>query len=313
MSQLKGHISQVIGPVVDVYFEGKNIDEALLLPSIHDALTIKRDDGRTLIVEVQQHIGDDTVRTVAMDRTAGLSRGMKVVATGQPITMPVGNQIKGRMMNVVGAPIDGLGNLDESGAYPIHRDAPAFVDQSTDTEILTTGIKVIDLLEPYAKGGKIGLFGGAGVGKTVLIQELIHNVAQEHGGISVFAADLYQKKHITIGTILAVFYACSDEALPLLLSSGVENLLSVVLQTCCNRMLCYASQNPVGHTFFPGRLKLLQTVLPVYICKYPGSARHLPVNFEVLHFAAKEPLPAWKNLRSAFETQIIRPTSGRHP
>ena len=186
MSHLKGHISQVIGPVVDVYFEGKNIDEALLLPSIHDALTIKRNDGRTLIVEVQQHIGEDTVRTVAMDSTDGLRRGMEVVPTGHPITMPIGNQIKGRLMNVVGEAVDGMKELDKKGAYPIHREPPKFEDLSTTQEVLFTGIKVIDLLEPYSKGGKIGLFGGAGVGKTVLIMELINNIAKEHGGLSVF-------------------------------------------------------------------------------------------------------------------------------
>ncbi len=187
MSQLKGHISQVIGPVVDVYFEGKEIDQALLLPSIHDALTIKRDDGRTLIVEVQQHIGEDTVRTVAMDSTDGLRRGMEVIPTGHPITMPVGNQIKGRLMNVVGEAVDGMKELDKEGAYPIHREPPKFEELSTSQEVLFTGIKVIDLLEPYSKGGKIGLFGGAGVGKTVLIMELINNIAKKHNGFSVFA------------------------------------------------------------------------------------------------------------------------------
>ena len=187
MSQLKGHISQVIGPVVDVYFEGKNIDEALLLPRIHDALTIKRDDGRTLIVEVQQHIGEDTVRTVAMDSTDGLRRGMEVIPTGQPITMPIGDQIKGRLMNVVGEAVDGMKELDKDGAYPIHREPPKFEELSTSQEVLFTGIKVIDLLEPYSKGGKIGLFGGAGVGKTVLIMELINNIAKKHNGFSVFA------------------------------------------------------------------------------------------------------------------------------
>ena len=187
MSQLKGHISQVIGPVVDVYFEGKNIDEGLLLPRIHDALTIKRDDGRTLIVEVQQHIGEDTVRTVAMDSTDGLRRGMEVIPTGQPITMPIGDQIKGRLMNVVGEAVDGMKELDKDGAYPIHREPPKFEELSTSQEVLFTGIKVIDLLEPYSKGGKIGLFGGAGVGKTVLIMELINNIAKKHNGFSVFA------------------------------------------------------------------------------------------------------------------------------
>ena len=187
MSQSIGHISQVIGPVVDVYFEGHEMDAALVLPSIHDALTIKRDDGRTLVVEVQQHIGEDTVRTVAMDSTDGLRRGMEVIPTGKPITMPVGNQIKGRLMNVVGEAVDGMAQLDMEGAYPIHREPPKFEDLSTSQEVLFTGIKVIDLLEPYSKGGKIGLFGGAGVGKTVLIMELINNIAKKHNGFSVFA------------------------------------------------------------------------------------------------------------------------------
>ena len=185
MSQIVGHISQVIGPVVDVYFEGKDIDTDLLLPSIHDALTIKRPDGRTLVVEVQQHIGEDTVRTVAMDSTDGLQRGMEVMPTGHPITMPVGNQIKGRLMNVVGDAVDGMKPLSKEGAYPIHREPPKFEDLSTTQEVLFTGIKVIDLLEPYSKGGKIGLFGG--VGKTVLIMELINNIAKKHNGFSVFA------------------------------------------------------------------------------------------------------------------------------
>ena len=187
MSPVIGHISQVIGPVVDVYFKGRNIDEYLLLPRIHDALTIRRDDGRILVVEVQQHIGEDTVRTVAMDSTDGLRRGMEVIPNGHPITMPVGNQIKGRLMNVVGEAVDGMKELDREGASPIHREPPRFEDLSTTQEVLYTGIKVIDLLEPYSKGGKIGLFGGAGVGKTVLIMELINNIAKKHNGFSVFA------------------------------------------------------------------------------------------------------------------------------
>lgn len=185
MSQIIGYISQVIGPVVDVYFEGSDID--LTLPSIHDALEIRRAHGRRLIVEVQQHIGENTVRTVAMDSTDGLQRGMKVYPTGGAITMPVGTQIKGRLMNVVGDSVDGMKELDREGAYPIHRDPPKFEDLSTVQEVLYTGIKVIDLLEPYSKGGKIGLFGGAGVGKTVLIMELINNIAKKHNGFSVFA------------------------------------------------------------------------------------------------------------------------------
>ena len=185
MSQIVGHISQVIGPVVDVYFEGTEAE--LMLPSIHDALEIRKNHGKRLIVEVQQHIGENTVRTVAMDSTDGLQRGMKVYPLGGPITMPIGEQIKGRLMNVVGDSIDGMKELDRTGAYPIHREPPKFEDLTTVQEVLYTGIKVIDLLEPYSKGGKIGLFGGAGVGKTVLIQELINNIAKKQNGFSVFA------------------------------------------------------------------------------------------------------------------------------
>ncbi len=187
MSELTGHISQIIGPVVDVQFTGDDIDKRLQLPGINEALEIVRDNGRRLVVEVQQHIGEDIVRCVAMDSTDGLRRGMKVRPTGSAIMMPVGDQIKGRMLNVVGEQIDGMKSFDMSGAYPIHREPPKFEDLSTVQEMLTTGIKVIDLLEPYAKGGKIGLFGGAGVGKTVLIQELINNIAKGHNGYSVFA------------------------------------------------------------------------------------------------------------------------------
>ena len=186
MSQNVGRIVQVFGAVIDVAFD-KTDDGLVVLPAIHEALTVAMPEDRVLILEVQQHIGDYTVRTVAMDRTSGLSRGMAVVATGQPITMPVGSQIKGRMMNVVGEAIDGLGDLEREGAYPIHREAPKFEELSTVQEVLYTGIKVIDLLEPYCKGGKIGLFGGAGVGKTVLIMELINNIAKGHDGYSVFA------------------------------------------------------------------------------------------------------------------------------
>ena len=184
MSGLKGKISQIIGPVVDVHFE---ITGSAQLPAIHEALQIIRPDGRTLVVEVQQHIGEDTVRTVAMDSTDGLHRGMSVECTGSPITMPVGTQIRGRVMNVVGETIDGMKDLNRDGAFPIHRDPPKFEDLATSQEVLFTGIKVIDLLEPYLKGGKIGLFGGAGVGKTVLIKELINNIAKKHNGFSVFA------------------------------------------------------------------------------------------------------------------------------
>ena len=183
---MKGRISQVIGAVVDVIFDCTG-EASASLPAIRDALAVGMDGGRELILEVQQHIGENTVRTVAMDRTSGLSRGMEVQAKGMPISMPVGEQIKGRMMNVVGEAIDGMKPLDREGAFPIHRDAPKFEDLSTVQEVLYTGIKVIDLLEPYCKGGKIGLFGGAGVGKTVLIMELINNIAKGHDGFSVFA------------------------------------------------------------------------------------------------------------------------------
>ena len=187
MSQIKGRISQIIGPVVDVYFDTNGRSAAEVLPRIHDALETQRPDGRKLIVEVQQHIGEDTVRTVAMDNTDGLQRGMDVIPLGAPIRMPVGEQIKGRMLNVIGDSIDGLKRLDDTDAYPIHREPPKFEDLKTSSEVLYTGIKVIDLLEPYAKGGKVGLFGGAGVGKTVLIMELINNIAKGHDGYSVFA------------------------------------------------------------------------------------------------------------------------------
>ena len=182
-----GHISQIIGPVVDVHFDLSESDAAKKLPGIHDALAIKRQDGKTLVVEVQQHIGEDTVRTVAMDSTDGLQRGMEVVVTGGSIVMPTGAQIRGRVMNVTGDAIDGLGQLSEEKALPIHREPPKFEDLTTSQEVLFTGIKVIDLLEPYLKGGKIGLFGGAGVGKTVLIKGLINNIAKKHNGFSVFA------------------------------------------------------------------------------------------------------------------------------
>lgn len=186
MKQLNGHISQIIGPVVDVSFDISE-DDTTTLPAINEALSITRSDGSVLIVEVQQHIGDNVVRTVAMDSTDGLRRHMKVESTGGPINMPFGIQTRGRLMNVTGDPIDGLRSLDKKGANPIHREPPKFEDLSTTTEILFTGIKVIDLIEPYSKGGKIGLFGGAGVGKTVLIQELINNIAKGQGGFSVFA------------------------------------------------------------------------------------------------------------------------------
>jgi len=184
MSNISGKVSQIVGPVIDVEFEN-NAE----LPKIYDSLEIKRDNGSTLVLEVQSHIGENSVRTIAMDSSDGLSRGVKAYVTGSPIQVPVGEDINGRLFNVIGDAIDGLGNLPKSGSngLPIHRDAPKFEDLSTSTEVLYTGIKVIDLIEPYAKGGKIGLFGGAGVGKTVLIQELINNIAKGHGGLSVFA------------------------------------------------------------------------------------------------------------------------------
>ena len=187
MTQITGHISQIIGPVIDVYFDTEGKEAEKVLPKIHEALKVKRPNGSEIVIEVQQHIGEDTVRCVAMDNTDGLQRGIEAVSTGSPILMPVGNQIKGRMLNVIGQPIDGMEQLDMEGGFPIHREAPKFGELSTQKEILTTGIKVIDLLEPYMKGGKIGLFGGAGVGKTVLIMELINNIAKGHNGFSVFA------------------------------------------------------------------------------------------------------------------------------
>ncbi len=187
MSQIVGRVSQIIGPVIDVFFDTKGQDAEKVLPKIHEALKVERPNGSVLIAEVQQHIGEDTVRCVAMDNTDGLQRGLEVVPMGTPILMPSGEQIKGRMLNVIGQPIDGMQQLDMKGAYPIHREAPKFEELSTTKEVLATGIKVIDLLEPYLKGGKIGLFGGAGVGKTVLIMELINNIAKGHNGFSVFA------------------------------------------------------------------------------------------------------------------------------
>jgi F-type H+-transporting ATPase subunit beta len=183
MAQLKGKITQIIGPVVDVSF---NTDGGQL-PNILDALQVIKPNGQKVILEVQQHTGEETVRTVAMDSTDGLSRGNEAIALGSAIKMPVGNQINGRLFNVVGEAIDGLGECDNKNGYAIHRESPKYEDLSTATEVLFTGIKVIDLIEPYAKGGKIGLFGGAGVGKTVLIQELINNIAKGYSGFSVFA------------------------------------------------------------------------------------------------------------------------------
>lgn len=187
MLQSKGYIAQVIGAVIDIGFENAGVGDEISLPAIHEALTVGMPDGRRLVLEVQQHIGDKTVRAIAMDRTSGLRRGMEVVATGHSITMPSGEQIKGRMMNVVGDAIDGLGELKSDENATIRKGAPKFEELSTEQEVLYTGIKVIDLLEPYSKGGKIGLFGGAGVGKTVLIMELINNIAKGYDGYSVFA------------------------------------------------------------------------------------------------------------------------------
>jgi F-type H+-transporting ATPase subunit beta len=176
---LVGKITQVLGAVVDVHFDGD-------LPAILNALTVDN-QGRRLVLEVAQHLGENTVRTIAMDSTDGLVRGQETQDTGGPISVPVGPETLGRIMNVIGESVDERGPVNTKTRYPIHRPAPSFVEQSTESQVLVTGIKVVDLLAPYAKGGKIGLFGGAGVGKTVLIMELINNVAKAHGGVSVFA------------------------------------------------------------------------------------------------------------------------------
>jgi F-type H+-transporting ATPase subunit beta len=175
----RGRIAQVMGAVVDVQFDGA-------LPAILNALTTDN-QGKKLTLEVAQHLGESTVRTIAMDSTDGLTRGQEVIDTGSPIAVPVGREVLGRILNVIGEPVDEKGPIAAKATAPIHAPAPAFVDQSTEVEILVTGIKVVDLLTPYPKGGKIGLFGGAGVGKTVLIMELINNIAKAHGGVSVFA------------------------------------------------------------------------------------------------------------------------------
>jgi F-type H+/Na+-transporting ATPase subunit beta len=183
MSQQKGKVAQVIGPVIDVRFDldgGK-------LPNLLDALEIVRENGQKLVLEVQKHIGEDTVRTVAMDSSDGIYRGMEVMSTGSAIKMPTGDKVKGRLFNVVGEAIDGIDTMSNSDGKSIHRQPPKFEELSTSTDVLFTGIKVIDLIEPYAKGGKIGLFGGAGVGKTVLIMELVNNIAKAYAGLSVFA------------------------------------------------------------------------------------------------------------------------------
>ncbi len=178
-----GKITQVIGPVVDVSFDA----EGAKLPNILDSLEVTKENGQKVVLECQQHLGEDRVRTIAMESTEGLVRGMDVLDTGNPIEMPIGEDIKGRLFNVVGEAIDGIRQPEASKGLPIHRQAPKFEDLSTSQEVLYTGIKVIDLIEPYSKGGKIGLFGGAGVGKTVLIQELINNIAKAYSGLSVFA------------------------------------------------------------------------------------------------------------------------------
>ena len=182
MSTLTGTVTQVIGPVVDVMFEGDNNQ----VPPIYGALKVDRENGETLILEVEQHIGEDTVRCVAMESTDGLRRGVKADYLGRGIAVPTGAQVKGRLLNVIGEPIDHLPDLNRENLRPIHQPAPEFDELAISTEILFTGIKVIDLLEPYSKGGKIGLFGGAGVGKTVRIMELINNIAKGHNGFSVF-------------------------------------------------------------------------------------------------------------------------------
>src|SRR5690348_5645599 len=219
-----GHVTQVMGAVVDVQFDGGH------LPEIMNALETQN-RGNRLILEVAQHLGESTVRTVAMDATEGLVRGQDVNDTGSPITVPVGEGTLGRIINVIGEPVDEAGPVEAAGRRAIHQEAPAFVDQSTEAQVLVTGIKVIDLLAPYARGGKIGLFGGAGVGKTVLIQELINAVAKNHGGSSVFAGvgertregnDLYHemiesgvnkdpKKGSTEGSICALVYGQMNE------------------------------------------------------------------------------------------------------
>lgn len=174
-----GKVIQIIGPIIDIKFDSEN------LPDLFNALEINAGDKK-VIAEVEQHIGDDTVRAIAMESTEGLRRGMEVLDTGSPVSVPVGKEVLGRLFNVLGNPIDEAGEFISNESYPIHRSAPSFEEQSVEPEIFETGIKVIDLLAPYEKGGKIGLFGGAGVGKTVLIQELINNIAKEHGGLSVF-------------------------------------------------------------------------------------------------------------------------------
>lgn len=180
LNKNEGLITQIVGPVIDVEFQQGE------LPEIYNALNIYHEDGTVVVAEVQQMLGSNRVRTVAMSSTDGLKRGMKVINTGEPIKVPVGKPILGRILNVIGEPVDKMGPVETNEYLPIHRESPKLVDQNTEIEILETGIKAIDLIQPYQKGGKIGLFGGAGVGKTVLIMELIHNIASEHSGVSVF-------------------------------------------------------------------------------------------------------------------------------
>ncbi len=179
--KISGKIAQIIGPVIDVNFE-----EGVKLPDIYDALEVKNAKGDVIVLECQYDVGEHTIRTIAMDSTDGLRRGMEVITKGHPISMPVGEMVRGRLFNVIGKPIDGLDPVSEERVYPIHRDPPTFENLSTSKEVLYTGIKVIDLIVPYSKGGKIGLFGGAGVGKTVIIMELINNIAKKYSGLSVF-------------------------------------------------------------------------------------------------------------------------------
>ena len=189
-----GKVVQVIGPVIDIKFSTDN------LPNIYNAVEINMGD-KVLTAEIEQHIGDDIVRAISMEGTDGLRRGMEAVDTGEPITVPVGNAVLGRLINVLGQPIDEAGEVKAEMHYPIHRPAPSFEEQSVEPEMFETGIKVIDLLAPYQRGGKIGLFGGAGVGKTVLITELINNIAKEHGGLSVFTGVGERTREVTTFTM----------------------------------------------------------------------------------------------------------------
>ncbi len=258
MANAKGKITQVIGAVVDVQFEDT-------LPKILDALETDN-NGKRLVLEVAQHLGENTVRTIAMDATEGLVRGQAVTDLGEPISVPVGKGTLGRILNVTGEPVDEKGPVDATETRSIHGDAPAFEEQSTATEILTTGIKVIDLLAPYTKGGKIGLFGGAGVGKTVLIMELINNIAKVHSGVSVFAGvgertregnDLYHEM-IESGVIVPDNLTESKIALVY----GQMNEPPGAAYACC-------SDGPFARRAVPRRLWLRRSVL----CR-----QHLPLH-----------------------------------